>query len=312
MSDTDYRPNPMAYVGNPLDRTGNLRLNEDWVHARLADPRTHFLPIWRLHPLVRGDETKSPAWVSLDVAKPFLKDSLTVILGMVGDIAHFALDVSSLEAEEAQTLFDGHGDFADLWTIHAHVPAGEAAILATARAMTDWHRRHGFCAVCGSPTLVKQAGFVRRCSNEDCNSQHFPRTDPVVIMLIHKGDQCLLGRQERFPPGWFSTLAGFIEPGETIEEAVRREVMEETGIRVGDVAYKHSQPWPFPSSLMIGCIGEAKSDEITVDFHELADAQWFDRAAVLAALKGEEDAGLRVPPSHAVAHHLIAHWATGG
>lgn len=310
MSDTIYSPNPMSYVGNPLDRTGNLRLNEDWVHARLADPRTHFLPIWRLQPLVRGGETKSAAWVSLDVAKQYLKDAVTVHLGQIGEVAHFSFDVSHLEPEEAQKRFAEHGDFADLWTIHAHVPPGPAAILATARALTDWHRRHGFCAVCGKPTLMKHGGFMRLCSNEDCKSQHFPRTDPVVIMLIAKGDKCLLGRQERFPPGWFSTLAGFIEPGETIEEAVRREVMEETSIRVGDVTYKFSQPWPFPSSLMIGCVGEALSEHIEVDFHELADAKWFNRATVLAALNGKEDTGLRVPPSLAVAHHLIAYWAT--
>jgi NAD+ diphosphatase len=310
MSDAVYMPKPMAYVGNPLDRTGNWRQKDDEIAARLADPRTRFLPVWRLQPLVTSGEIKSPAWVGRTDIAPMLPGAIIVALGMASDIAHFAIDVSDLDEADARARFESHGAFGDLWSLHSHVAIGESAILATARAMTDWHRRHGFCAVCGQPTALKQGGFMRLCTNDACKSQHFPRTDPVVIMLIGRGDKCLLGRQERFPPGWFSTLAGFIEPGETIEDAVRREVKEETAVDVGRVDFKFSQPWPFPSSLMIGCVGEALSEAITVDKHELADARWFDRSAVLAALQGREDAGLRVPPPVAVAHHLIAYWAT--
>ena len=310
MSDPIYVPKPMLYTGNPLDRTGNWRQKDEEAAARLGDTRARFLPVWRLQPLVAGDELKSPAWVSRAEIESMLPEAITVALGMAGDVAHFAIDVSALEDAEAKTRFEAYGEFGDLWSMHSQIAAQDSAILATARAMTDWHRRHGFCAVCGQPTVLRQGGFMRSCTSESCKAQHFPRTDPVVIMLIGMGDKCLLGRQERFPPGWFSTLAGFIEPGETIEDAVRREVKEETDIDVGRVDYKFSQPWPFPSSLMIGCVGEALSDEIVVDKHELADARWFDRATVLAALQGAENAGLRVPPSMAVAHHLIAYWAT--
>ncbi len=310
MSDALYVPKPMLYAANPLDRTGNWRHSEDEIAAKLADPRSRFLPVWRLQPLLAGDEVKTPAWIDRAEIESLLPDAITVSLGLEGDIAHFAIDVSDLEEVTAKARFEAHGTFGDLWSMHSQISMADSAILATARAMTDWHRRHGFCAVCGHPTALHQAGFMRRCTNDACKSQHFPRTDPVVIMLISKGDKCLLGRHDRFPPGWYSTLAGFIEPGETIEDAVRREVMEETAIEVGAVTYKFSQPWPFPSSLMIGCVGEAVSDAITIDLHELSEAKWFDRADVLAALQGQPDAVLRVPPHFAVAHHLIAYWAT--
>ncbi len=308
MSSPDV-PKPMAYVGNPLDRTGNWRRDEALVAAKLADPATRFLPVWHLQTLVRGEQIKHPAWVRRQDLGPPGAEAAAVSLGLDGETAHFAIDVSNLDEREARERFAPFGTFAELRSVHAEVPAGETAILATARALTDWHRRHGFCAACGHPSVSRQAGYVRLCTHEACGRHHFPRTDPVVIMLIAHGDRCLLGRQDRFPADWYSTLAGFVEPGETVEEAVRREVKEETAIDVGAVRYAFSQPWPYPSSLMIGCFGEALGHEIAVDGHELAEARWFERAAVRAALRGEPEAGFRVPPALAVAHHLIAHWA---
>ncbi|WP_372426263.1 NAD(+) diphosphatase [Salinarimonas chemoclinalis] len=183
------------------------------------------------------------------------------------------------------------------------VPEREIGLLAQARSLVSWHLRHGFCANCGAPTRQSASGYRRDC--DACGAQHFPRTDPVVIMLITRGDRCLLGRQARFPTGNYSCLAGFIEPGETVEDAVRRETFEEAGVRVGAVSYALSQPWPFPSSLMLGCVGEALCDALTIDHAELEDARWFSRDEVRLMLADAHPEALRVPPPVAIAHHLV-------
>jgi NAD+ diphosphatase len=183
----------------------------------------------------------------------------------------------------------------------------DAAIMGQAKAMIDWHQRHGFCARCGSPTTMAEAGYKRVCPN--CNAEHFPRTDPVVIMLATHGDACLVGRGKQFPRGMFSALAGFIEPGETIEEAVRRELMEEAGLKVGRVTYHTTQPWPFPSSLMIGCYAEAENRDTRVDETEIAEVRWLERDLARRLVKGEGVDGVWVPPAIAIAHHLIKDWA---
>ncbi|WP_210485269.1 NAD(+) diphosphatase [Microvirga antarctica] len=185
------------------------------------------------------------------------------------------------------------------------VPEGEVGLLAMAKSMLDWHARHRFCANCGSRTMVEHAGFRRDCPQ--CEAQHFPRTDPVVIMLITRGDTCLLGRSARFQSRTYSCLAGFLEPGETIEDAVRRETFEEAGIRVGAVSYLASQPWPFPSSLMIGCVGEAEDDEIVIDTTELEDVRWFTRDDVRRMLDGTHPE-YAAPAPVAIAHHLLLAW----
>lgn len=189
------------------------------------------------------------------------------------------------------------------------VPEAEVAALGTGKSILDWHARHRHCARCGAPTRMVAAGWRREC--EACGAQHFPRTDPVAIMLVHRGEACLLARQPRFQPGMFSCLAGFVEPGETIEAAVRREVGEEVGLSAGAVRYLLSQPWPFPSSLMIGCLCEALSEEITLDRLELEDGRWFSREETRALLEGRHEAGLSAPPPIAIAHHLMRAWVDG-
>jgi NAD+ diphosphatase len=190
------------------------------------------------------------------------------------------------------------------------VPAPDASMLAAAKTLFHWHARRGFCSNCGSKTVVGAAGWRRECPS--CGMHHFPRTDPVVIMLAVDGEACLLGRQRRFPRGMYSALAGFLEPGETIEQAVRREIMEEAGIACGAVTYFASQPWPFPSSLMIGCFVEAESRTITVDQVELEDARWFPREEARALLERRHPDGLTAPIPMAIAHHLIKRWALEG
>ncbi|SCZ10652.1 NAD(+) diphosphatase [Microvirga guangxiensis] len=217
--------------------------------------------------------------------------------------------VATLAAPEAAELFQDDPAYSvtDLRAIATRglVPAEELGILAMAKTMLDWHNRHRFCANCGAATQAAQAGFRRDCAA--CGAQHFPRTDPVVIMLITRGDMCLMGRQPRFADKVYSCLAGFLEPGETIEDAVRREVFEEAGIRVGAVRYLTSQPWPFPSNIMIGCMGEAISDEINFDRNELEDARWFSKDDVRRMLDGTHEE-FAAPSPIAIANHLLREW----
>jgi NAD+ diphosphatase len=183
----------------------------------------------------------------------------------------------------------------------------DAALWGTARSLIEWHNRHRFCSNCGTPTAVFRAGWGRKCSS--CNAEHYPRVDPVVIMLAEHGDRVLLGRQPQYPAGRYSALAGFVEPGESIEEAVARELREEAGIQAANVRYVASQPWPFPGSLMIACIAEARDDVLTIDRTELEDAKWVRRKDVEAALRGEPGAPFLAPPHYAIAHTLLARWA---
>jgi NAD+ diphosphatase len=228
-----------------------------------------------------------------------------VLLGLLQDRPV----VATLAAPEAAELFqdDSVLTVADLRSIAVRglVPAEELGLLAMAKSMLDWHRRHRFCANCGAPTEASQAGFRRDCPA--CAAQHFPRTDPVVIMLVTYGDRCLMGRQPRFPEKMYSCLAGFLEPGETIEDAVRRETFEEAGIRVGAVRYLASQPWPFPSNIMIGCIGEALTEAIDFDGEELEDARWFSREDVRRMLEGTHE-DFAAPSPIAIANHLLREW----
>ncbi|HET8534554.1 MAG TPA: NAD(+) diphosphatase, partial [Sphingomicrobium sp.] len=188
----------------------------------------------------------------------------------------------------------------------ALLDAAEAPLFAAALSLSRWHSRHGFCATCGNPTTIVRGGWSRRCTA--CDAEHYPRVDPVAIMLAEHDGKLLLGRQPQYPPGRYSALAGFVEVGETIEDAVARELKEEAGIDVADVAYVASQPWPFPSSLMFGCTSRALGDELTIDFAELEHARWFTRDEVAAALQGREDAPFQPPPRHAIARTLLEHW----
>jgi NAD+ diphosphatase len=215
-----------------------------------------------------------------------------------------------LEPDAAEVFKGGEEHLAiDLRSIAVQglLPPGELGVVAEAKALLFWHSRHRFCSNCGARTALSCAGFRRDCAS--CGIQHFPRTDPVAIMLVHRGERCLLARQARFIANSYSCLAGFIEPGETIEDAVRRETFEEAGIRVGAVRYMASQPWPFPSSLMIGCIGEALTEEITLDRDELEDGRWFDKEEVRLMLAREHPGGLITPPPMAIANFLMRSWA---
>jgi NAD+ diphosphatase len=298
---------PIVFSGGRLDRADRHRRDPAWLEAQLGDERTRVLPVWRLSVLVREEEP-SLAWATTALAESRDPGTEPILLGLDGEVAHLAVDISAQAEPLEEFGWEGVAQFPDLRAVAGTLPAGEAAVAAQARHLIDWHSRHRFCPGCGETTRPRDAGYARFCS--DCSAEHFPRTDPVVIMLVHDGDRCLLGRQPSWPRPFFSALAGFVEPGESLEEAVRREVEEEAGIDVGAVGYHASQPWPFPASLMIGCMAEATSQEIQVDHSELDEACWFDRAQVRAALAGPT-AELALPPPVAIAHHLIRDWLEG-
>jgi len=306
---------------SPIDRASHLRSDQKWLSDSIVDSKTRYLPIHHLNALIvpsdRPDAPMDIGWQAPVEVAEFVGDgAICIFLGLMDGEARYAIDVSSLDDRHADSDLARKGRFMDVRRVAPRLGHGVPAILAQARSMIDWHKRHGFCSTCGAPSRSEDGGYLRLCTSEDCGAQHFPRTDPVVIMLAIRENHCLLGRQPGFPANMYSSLAGFMEPGETIAEAVRREIMEEAGIAVGDVHYRDTQPWPFPSSLMIGCWAEATSEEITIDGQELEDAKWFERGEILQALDNPavtlEDQnwqGLAVPPPMAIAHHLIRDWA---
>ena len=298
-----------TFAGSPLNRAGHERRDPEWLEARQRGAETRFLPLWQLRGLMDLGEQLTISWRSAGDIAPFLAAGANMIfLGLENDIAHFAVDVSDAGEKKADAPFQDLGKWIDVRSAAMSAPGEHAAILAQARSTLDWHARHRYCAVCGGATELFEAGYMRKC--EACGAQHFPRTDPVTIMLVLDDDgRCMLGRQPQFPKGSYSALAGFVEPGENIEEAVRREVWEEAGIVIEDVRYVSSQPWPFPSSLMIGCWGYAVSTDISVDLEELEDARWFSRAEIARMVEDWSDMqSTRMPPPLSIAHQLARRW----
>jgi NAD+ diphosphatase len=292
------------YAAGGLDRAGHRRKDRAWLAGRLAHPSSRFVPVWRNQNLIVTVDGASPR-AALLARQEIVAEGETVLLGLVEDCAYFALDLSTIEAPLDTMRAVEAIEFTDLRRVGPLLARNEGSLLAYARGVVYWHTRHRFCGVCGSPTESEEGGHVRRCINSACRAQHFPRTDPAVIMLVHDGERCLLGRQRVWPLGMHSTLAGFVEPGESLEEAVTREVYEETSIRIDQVAYHSSQPWPFPASIMLGFHARAQTTEIRVDHSELQDASWFDRAFLLSH---QDDDGFRMPRRDSIARRLIEDW----
>ena len=304
----------IPFSGNPLDRAGNRRGDTAWLASARASTRARVLPLWKLQPLLFSPQGVPETCAHLGFIDGTLAsglggaDAIEVFLGLQGEEAFFTRDISALPDPLAAALAN-YGHFRDARSATGLLDSGESAILAQAKAMIDWHNRHRFCAHCGEPTIISDAGYRRVCGN--CRAEHFPRTDPAVIMLVTRGDCCLLGRNRRFAGGHYSTLAGFVEPGETIEEAVGREIFEEVGLRTLSVRYFASQPWPFPSNLMIGCFAESDAAEIAVDGQEIVAARWFEHATVQRLVSGASTE-IALPRRDAIAFHLISHWAEHG
>ena len=294
-----------AYTESPLDRAGKRREDAAWIAAALADDASLFVPVWRARNLMRGVAEGAPEAVLLSRAGAEavrMAGGPWAFLGLWEGRAVFAVDCSA--ADDPLPLLPAElGSFTDLRAVAGLLPPGEASVLAHARGLMHWRVRHRFCGVCGGACEPRSAGHAMVCTA--CGAQHFPRTDPAVIMLVVRGDRCLLGHSHRFPnTAMYSTLAGFVEPGESFEEAVRREVLEEAGIAVGEVRYHSSQPWPFPSSIMIGFHAEGLSEAITIDPEELRDARWFTRAE----LADPAAHGFQLPRADSIARRLIEDW----
>ncbi|MBW8785483.1 MAG: NAD(+) diphosphatase [Novosphingobium sp.] len=291
----------IAFAGSRLDRADHLRVDEAAL-AKLADGEARLLRLDGIDPVIGGDGRL--VWAALEDAD---RSAELVFLGLLDGRACFArtAQVGSTAPPDPQ-----------LWQLIATIPADDLATYGAARSLVDWHARHRFCARCGTVTHLAKGGWQRTCANPACRAEHFPRVDPVTIMLVEHDGNLLLGRQPRFPAKRYSALAGFVEPGESLEEAVAREVFEEAGVRVRDVSYVGSQPWPFPSSLMIGCHALADDPTITIDTTELDDARWFTRAevadAVAASHSGDLGTAFGAPPPHAIAHHLLRAWLERG
>lgn len=289
----------IPFSGSRMNRADNVRCDPEAL-AGLMNWRARLLLMDGLSPVIAPEGGLS--WGTLADADP---ESELVFLGLDGDRGCFAQVALILQGSVAPAG-------PRLWQAMATLDAEDLATYGGARSLVDWHARHRFCARCGSPTRLAKGGWQRDCISQPCAAQHFPRVDPVTIMLVENDGDLLLGRQPRFPQGSYSALAGFVEPGESIEEAVAREVLEEAGVRVRDVVYVASQPWPFPSSLMIGCHARTDDTALTIDTTELEDARWFTRAevedAVAAADHEEAGKAFRCPPRRAIANHLLRWW----
>jgi NAD+ diphosphatase len=304
-----------GFAGGRVDRAAALREDEAQRAALRADTAARFIMLVGEKPALRREGEGFAAW--FDAARlADIGEAVTdeVFLGVEDGAGLFGLRFDP--AAEAALKADGATIVLDLRSLAMQglLPARDLAAVGAAKALTDWHARHRFCAQCGGPTTSQLGGWRRGCAA--CGAQHFPRTDPVAIMLVtHRhpvlGERCLLARQSRFPPGMYSAIAGFIEPGETLEDAVRRETFEETGLVIRRVDYVATQPWPFPSSLMIGCRAEALDDAITLDATELEDARWFSPDEARAMLERRHPEGLTAATPIAIAHTLLKAWLEG-
>jgi len=308
---------PNSYAGSPLDRATARREDADWLAARLAEDDSLFVAVWRSKNLITGAAESRPqaAYLSGEAAAALRMATSAAeaegvppwaLLGTLDERAVFTVDLSHLD-DPLPVVPPDSGAFTDIRAVAGALPAGDASVLAHARGLMHWRNRHRFCGVCGASCVPRSAGNAMLCTG--CGTQHFPRTDPAVIMLVTREDRALLGHSQRFPiANMYSTLAGFVEPGESLEEAVAREVFEETSIRVGEVHYHSSQPWPFPSSIMLGFTAEALNEDIAIDPEELRDARWFTRAE----MRDPSAHGFALPRIDSIARHLIDDWMAAG
>ena len=296
-----FHPNVLA--GPYLERVAQWRKDEERLRAALADPATLFVPVWHASSVVvtSSDGRASAYFATGAQSLAGLDTDGFILLGEFHERVVFAVAV----AGEQPPPLAGGTELHDLRLIAGELPAEEAGLLAYARAMVHWREHNRFCGRCGSPTVAVQGGHVLKCTNPICSHQQFPRLDPAVIVLVTDGERALLGRQPAWPPGRYSTVAGFVEPGESLEDAVAREVREETGVIVDEVMYHSSQPWPFPSSLMLGFTAHASRTDIDLSDEELEDARWLTRAQIAA---GE----VALPTTHSISFRLIEDWYDSG
>lgn len=293
--------NHNVFAGAFVDRSGERRKDPDWLADAIRGDDSRFVPIWGEQCLVGGDPARSPL-LNRNQVEGLVDDRELVFLGLFRDQPTFALAIDA----DGEPPFAELGEFHDLRYVGTVLPPDEANLVAHARALVLWHASQVFCGRCGSSARAEAGGNSRVCTNDACEHVIFPRVDPAIIVLVADGDRCLLGRQASWPEGRYSTIAGFVEPGESLEDAVRREVYEETNVRVGAVSYHSSQPWPFPSSLMLGFMAEATSTDIALNDAELEDARWFTREDLLGPDLP------KLPFSVSISRRLVDHWIEFG
>ena len=289
-----------VFAGAFVDRIGERRKDPEWLARAAQSDDCRFVPVWGDRCLAGGDPPHTILLARHD-AEAFIDDEHLIFLGLYQDHPAFAFSID----RELPAPFADRGEFRDLRMLGTILPPAEANLVAHARALVLWHASQLFCGVCGTPARPEAGGNARVCLNSDCARILFPRVDPAIIVLVSDGDRCLLGRQPSWPDGLYSTIAGFAEPGESLEDAVRREVFEETNVHVGEVRYHSSQPWPFPSSLMVGFLAQAISSEIRLNDAELEDARWFSREELRAEFP-------KLPSTVSIARRLVDHWDSLG
>jgi NAD+ diphosphatase len=287
-----------VFAGPYLDRASHLRQDAEWFAGALADQRSRVVPVWNSRSLIVGEEEPRAAFLPLhDIPSERRGIADLILLGRFKDASYFAYEFDGLDPP----IFSAGTRFENLRLVGSLLPPDEAGLLGYARALIYWRRRNRFCGSCGTPTLAAKGGHVLVCTNPACRHEQFPRLDPAIIVLISDGSRALLGRQAAWPVGRYSTIAGFVEPGESLEDAVTREVLEETGVEVDSIEYHSSQPWPFPASLMLGFTAHAVTREVHLRDHELEDARWFTREDIIAGVPS-------LPPSQSISFSLIEHW----
>jgi len=287
------------FAGAYVDRHGPMREDTDGLIAAIRGDESLFVPIWGTHCLATGEPLRSVLLRRQDAVE-FIDESNIIFLGMYRHQPTFAVDID----RSVPVPFADRGQFHDLRYLGSALPPDEANLAAHARALVVWHRSQKYCGSCGASTRIAAGGNTRKCSNGECAVTLFPRVEPAIIVLVSRGDRCLLGRAHSWPEGRYSTIAGFVEPGESLEDAVRREVIEETNIRVGNIRYHSSQPWPFPSSLMLGFVAEAESDSIKLNDGELEDARWFTHKELMSGFP-------KLPYKVSIARRLVEDWMDG-
>jgi NAD+ diphosphatase len=310
-----HRHRANFYASGGIERAHLRRGDAEALSLALASPEARVAPVWQNRSLIaeQGEPDAPPEAAVLSAREfrrrfpdmPIDPAANAIFLGEVGGAPHFAVDVSALAEEDALGRVAGLGKFADLRAVGPLMARGEGALLAYARGLLHWHGRHKFCGVCGAPAVFAEAGHVRRCANAACGAAHFPRTDPAVIMLVTDGGRVLLGRQKIWPAGQHSVLAGFVEPGESLEDAVAREVFEEVGLKVRDIRYRSSQPWPFPASIMLGFTAVSDAVEPAVNLDELEKARWFTREEIKSCPMND---AFRLPRADSIARRLLEDW----
>mgnify|MGYP000998688699 FL=1 len=294
------------YTTGAWDRAVEKRADTDWFQASLRNPTTRLHVVWQGRTLVRHEDHAILNMLDAATYNDLIASARSVVLlGCDAEAAHVAIDLS----QQPEGVVTSLGQAVDLRSIGPLLPARDASLAALARGMAYWHERHQFCGICGGPTVSEQAGYQRRCANPSCNALFFPRIDPAVIMRIEHKDRLLLGRQASWPPGMHSVLAGFVELGESLEDTVRRETFEEVGIRVGAVRYFGSQPWPFPSSLMVGFVAEALDDKLNLNREEIDSAAWFTREQLI---NSPEDETFKLSRKDSISRALVNDWIAQG